>query len=82
MMPLNAVAVIRDRLGAMMRDAFTAAEVERLAGRPQLPALNANALERLRVSSVLPSLPDNDWIHDMVRQSKGEPSQLMCDLTS
>lgn len=42
--------------------------------------LRANAFERLRLSSILPCLPDNDWLDDQVRQSQGLPSERECSL--
>lgn len=44
--------------------------------------LRANALERLRISSMLPCLPDNDLLDDRLRVLNGEPSQLMCRLNA
>lgn len=81
---VNAVAVIRSQLSSMSEATHRLIRSAPERGMTEYEAylidLRANALERLRISSVLPCLPDNDWLDDQVRQSHGLPSLRECSL--
>lgn len=78
---VDAVRITRARSERLLDDAYAAITAARAGGTSELAAMNANALERQRVASILPSTPDNDRLADRLRQLHGEPSQLKCDLT-
>ncbi len=80
-MLIDAVGIIRDHRRVLDDETYAAIAAARAAGTSERKAMLGNAYARLRLSSILPCLPDNDRIDDWLRVSNGFPSLLDCSLT-